>query len=157
MKISPLPKGTQAIVPYLVMHDCAQAIEFYKKVFAAQEVMRMASPDKKQIHHAELQISGCMIYMADECADSKMRSPKNMGGTTMGLTVYCLDADMVFNRAVKNGCKVVKPLENQFWGDRMGTVTDPFGHVWTLMQRIEEVAPEQMAERAKQAMMAGKA
>ena len=144
MKISPLPKGTQAVVPYLVMHDCAQAIEFYKKVFAAQEVMRMDSPDKKQIHHAELQISGCMIYMSDECFDSKMRSPKNMGGTTVGLTVYCLDADMVFNRAVKNGCKVVKPLENQFWGDRMGTIIDPFGHHWSIATHVKDVSPDEM-------------
>lgn len=155
MPISPLPKGTQAVVPYLVMHDCAKALEFYKNVFAAQEMMRMPSPDNKKIMHAEMQIAGCMVYLADECGEMNFRSPKTAGTTTVCLTVYCLDADKVFNRAVKNGCKVVKPMENQFWGDRMGTVTDPFGHMWTLMQRIEELTPQQMMERSKKAM-AGK-
>ena len=157
MPISPLPKGTQAVVPYLIINDCAKAIDFYKKVFAAHEVMRMESPDKKKIMHAELLVAGCMIYMGDECNEMKnFRSPKTMGATSVAMTLYCLDANKVFQRAVKAGCKVVKPMENQFWGDKMGSVADPFGHLWTLMQRVEELTPAQVMERSKMAMMAGK-
>lgn len=156
MNVSPLPEGTtQAVIPYLIVNDAHKAIDFYKKVFAAQEIMRMPSEDKKKILHAELQVAGCLIWLADDCSDMKhMRSPKSVGATTVSMNMYCLDADKVFNRAVKAGCSVAKPLENQFWGDRMGTVIDPFGHMWTLLQRVEEVTPAEMTKRYK--AMAGK-
>lgn len=152
MPIRPLPEGTHAIVPYLIMDNAAKAMDFYKKVFAAEEMMRMPSPDGKKIMHAEMRIAGCMVWMSDECADMGFQSPKTAGTSTVGITMYCLDADKVFNRAVKAGAKAVKPMENQFWGDRMGTLRDPFGHLWTLMQRVEEVPPAEMMERSKKAM-----
>lgn len=152
MKIQPLPKHTQAIVPYLIVNNAAKAIDFYKKVFAAQEMMRMLGPDGKKIMHAELQISGCMVYLADMCQDSTHQPPDKLGTTTVGLTMYCLDIDKVFDRAVKHGCKVTKAVSDMFWGDRMGTLCDPFGHQWTLMQRVEELSPAEVAKRAQKAM-----
>ncbi|MBT9583965.1 VOC family protein [bacterium] len=152
MPIHPLPPRTQAVVPYLVMADCAKAIAFYKKVFAAEEIMRMPGPDGKSIMHAEINIAGCMIYMADEHPDCGQQSPTKLGTTTVGLTLYCLDANKVFERAVKAGAKSSRPMQDMFWGDRMGTVIDPFGHHWTLMQRVEELTPKQVMERSKLAM-----
>ncbi len=150
--INPLPEGAQPLIPYLVMHDCAKAMEFYKKVFMAEEVMRMPSPDGKKIMHAEIRIAGCMVYMSDECAEMNAKSPKGMKHHSIGMTLYCLDATKVFNRCVKGGATVAKKMELQFWGDKMGTVIDPFGHHWTLMQRVEELSPEEMQERGKKAM-----
>lgn len=152
MPINPLPPRTQAVVPYLVMPDCAKAIAFYKKVFAAEEIMRMPGPDGKSIMHAEINIAGCMVYMADEHADCGQKSPAKLGTTTVGLTLYCLDANKVFERAVKAGAKASRPMQDMFWGDRMGTIIDPFGHHWTLMQRVEELTPKQVMERSKLAM-----
>ena len=150
--INPLPEGAQALIPYLTMDNCAKAMEFYKKVFMAEEVMRMPSPDGKKIMHAEMRIAGCMVYMGDECPESGAKSPKGMKHHSVGMTLYCLDADKVFKRCVKHGSTVTKKMELQFWGDKMGTIVDPFGHQWTLMQRVEELSPEQMHERGKKAM-----
>lgn len=153
--INPLPEGTQALIPYLIMHDCAKAMEFYKKVFMAEETMRMPSPDGKKIMHAEMRISGCTVYMGDECPEMGAVSPKGTKNHSVGMTMYCLDADKVFNRCVKSGSTVVKKMELQFWGDKMGTIVDPFGHQWTFMQRVEELTPEQIQQRGRKAM-AGK-
>lgn len=154
MPIQPLPAHTQAVVPYLILDNAARAIEFYKKAFAAEEMMRMPSPDGKKIMHAELRIAGCMIYLADACSEMGFQSPKAAGTTTVGLTIYCLDADKVFGRALKAGASSVKPMADQFWGDRMGTLQDPFGHLWTLMQRVEELSPEEVMRRGQLAMAA---
>ncbi len=150
--INPLPENTQPLIPYMIMHDCAKAMDFYKKVFLAEELMRMPSLDGKKIMHAEMRISGCTVYMADECPEMGAKSPKGMKHHPISMTLYCLDADKVFERCVKHGSKVVKKMELQFWGDRMGTLVDPFGHQWTFMQRVEELSPEQIEERGKKAM-----
>ncbi len=151
MPINPLPEGTQALVPYLIVKNAKKAMDFYKKVFAAEEVMRMPGPDGK-IMHAEMQVAGCRFYLADECNEGHFKAPKK--GSPVGMTLYCLDADKVFSRAKQHGAKVVKPMEDAFWGDRYGTVSDPFGHWWTLMTRKEELTVEQVLERGR-AMMAG--
>jgi PhnB protein len=152
--LNPLPEGTQPLVPYLVIKSCDDAIDFYKKVFLAEEVMRMHGPDGKMIMHAELKLSGCMLYLADEHPKMGYKSPLTLGGSPVGMTLYCLDADKVFNRCVKAGAKVQKPMADAFWGDRMGTVIDPFGHSWTLMQRKEELSMQEIKERGKKAMAA---
>jgi PhnB protein len=154
--INPLPEGTQPLIPYMIMHDCAKAMEFYKKVFMAEEIARMPSPDGKKIMHAEMRISGCMVYMGDESPEMNAKSPKGMKHHSISMTMYCMDADKVFQRCVKHGSTVVRKMELQFWGDKMGTIVDPFGHQWTLMQRVEELTPAQIRERGKKAM-AGKA
>lgn len=154
MPINPLPNGTQALVPYLIVKNANKAIDFYKKVFAAEEVMRMPGPDGKKIMHAELRVAGCMMYLGEECNEGPMKAPKK--GNSVAMTLYCLDADKVFDRAKNHGAKVVKPMQDQFWGDRMGTVTDPFGHMWTLMTRKEELTVEEVMERGRMAMAGAK-
>lgn len=152
--INPLPEGSQPLIPYMVMHDCAKAMDFYKNVFLAEEVMRMPSPDGKKIMHAEMRISGCMVYMGDECPQQGAKSPKGAKHRSVTMTLYCLDAEKVFQRAVDHGAKVVKDMELQFWGDKMGSLIDPFGHQWTLMQRVEELSPEEIQKRGEKAMAA---
>ncbi|MBI3928041.1 MAG: VOC family protein [Armatimonadetes bacterium] len=154
MPVNPLPEGTQPLVPYLIVKDAAKAIDFYKKVFAAEEVARMPCPESKKIMHAELRIAGCMLYLADEQPEAGFKSPRTLGGSPVGMTLYCLDADKVFQRAVSAGAKVLKPMADAFWGDRYGTVTDPFGHQWTVMMRKEELTMEQVMQRSKTAMAA---
>lgn len=152
MKIQPLPEGTQAVIPYLTVENAAKAMEFYKKVFAAEEMMRLPGPDGKGVMHAEMRVAGCTIYLSDLCMQAKKEVAPSM--PAIGLTMYCLDADKVFHRAVKHGAKAVREMTNMFWGDRVGTVVDPFGHHWTLMQRVEVVSPEEMVKRSKQMSMA---
>ena len=154
--MNPLPPNTQPLVPYLILKDTAKAMEFYKKVFMAEEVSKMHGPDGKSVMHAEMHISGCMVYMGDEMPQMGHKSPQTLGGSAVGMTLYCLDADVVFQRAVKAGAKELKPMADMFWGDRMGTVIDPFGHSWTLMQRKEELSEEEIARRGKKAMAAMK-
>ena len=151
--INPVPNGCQPLVPHLCMHDCAKAMDFYKKVFAAEEVMRMPGPNGK-IMHAEMRIAGCMFFLADDSGQGYTRSPQQAKTTTVTMTMYCLDADKVFDRALKAGAKMVHAMHDAFWGDRMGVVNDPFGHQWMLMTRKEELTPAQMMERSKK-MMAG--
>ncbi|MCA9791202.1 MAG: VOC family protein [Candidatus Eremiobacteraeota bacterium] len=152
MPIQPLPEGAQPLIPYLIVNKAAAAIEFYKLVFAADEVMRMAGPDGKSIMHAELRIAGCLIYLADENPEQGHLSPTTVGTTTVGLSLYCLDADKVFNRALDHGAEVVRPMMDAFWGDRYGVVVDPFGHQWSLMTRKEHLSPEEMVQRGNQSM-----
>lgn len=151
MNINPLPEGTQPLVPYLIVKNASKAIDFYKKVFLAEEVMRMPGPDGKKVMHAELRIAGCMLYIADECPEMGFKASHN-GSASIGLTLYCLDADKVFDRAVKHGAKAKKAMEDAFWGDRYGTVIDPFGHMWTVMTRKENLSMEEVMERGKRAM-----
>ena len=152
--MNPLPEGTQPLVAYLVIKNCAKAMDFYKKVFLAEEMTRMLSPDGKMIVHAEMKISGCMLYLADEHPKMGYKSPHTLGGTPVGMTLYCLDAEKVFERCVKAGAKSMKPMADTFWGDRMGTVQDPFGHQWTLMQRVREMSPQEIHEAGIKAMAA---
>ena len=146
--VKPIPEGYHSVTPYLVVDDASAAIDFYKKAFGAEEKFRM--PMGERIGHAELLIGDSHIMLADEFPDMGHLGPKNRGGTTVSLMVYVDDVDSRFRQALDAGAKQVRPLENQFWGDRMGTLEDPFGHVWSLATHVEEVAPDEMERRMAQ-------
>jgi PhnB protein len=145
-RVKPIPEGYHTVTPHLIIKGAAGAIEFYKKVFGATEVMRMAQPDGR-LGHAEIMIGGSKILMADEFPEMGARSPLHYGGTPMSILLYFEDVDAVFNRAVAAGSKVLKPIQDQFYGDRTGTLTDPFGHQWTIATHIEDVTPEEAERR----------
>jgi PhnB protein len=142
--VKAIPDGYHSISPALTCKDAARAIEYYKKAFNAQEIMRMPSPDGK-ISHAELKIGDSIIFLNDEMGPM---SGTNSGTPRMSLFLYVEDADTTFNNAVKAGGKVDMALENQFWGDRYGKLTDPFGHQWGIATHVEDVAPEEIGKRA---------
>ena len=146
----PVPEGYHSLTPALVVHNAAEAIEFYKRAFGARELGRMSAPDGRQIWHAELQIGDSRLMLGDEFPDmGDARSPKTLGGTATSLHIYVEDADAVFQRAVDAGATVSMPLMDAFWGDRYGKVTDPFGHLWGIATRQEEVSEEEMHRRAQ--------
>jgi len=143
----PIPEGYRSVNVILTVDDAAKAIDFYKKAFGATEISRLPMGDK--IGHAELQIGDTRIMLNDEFPDFDNLSPKSRGGTTFGLVVYTPDVDSAFKKAIEAGGTEKMPVENQFWGDRMGTLTDPFGHKWSLATHIEDVPPEQFEARMK--------
>ncbi len=144
----PIPEGYRTLTPYLALDDAAAAIEFYKRAFGATERYRMPGPEGR-IAHAELQIGDSVVMVSDPFPQSSVKSPTALGGTTVGLFVYVEDVDSVFQQAVDAGASVTMPLENTFWGDRYGKVTDPFGHQWGIATRQEEVSEEEMMRRAQ--------
>lgn len=141
------PEGYHTATPYLIIKGAAAAIEFYKSVFGATELMRIPGPDDR-VGHAEIKIGDSTIMLADEFPELCHRGPKSLGGTTVSLMLYVDDADGMFNRAVAAGSEVVKPMMNQFYGDRSGTFYDPWGHGWTVATHVEDVTPEEMQRRA---------
>jgi len=147
MAVKPIPDGFEGVTPYLIIDGAAKAIDFYKKAFGAIELVRMPMGDK--IGHAELKIGGSVVMMADEQPEMGNRSPKAYNGTPVSLMFYVEDVDRAFNQAIAAGAKSLKPLADQFYGDRSGTLTDPFGHVWTIATHKEDVAPEEMDRRMK--------
>jgi PhnB protein len=153
MPEQPIPEGYHAITPYLLIDGAAEAIEFYKRAFGATERGRMDTPDGK-VAHAELEIGDSVLMLGDPSDQASLKPPTQLGGSTVGVFTYVEDVDAVFQQAIDAGAAVVRPLENQFWGDRYGTVRDPFGHEWQLATRIEDVSPEEMEERARAAMAA---
>jgi PhnB protein len=155
MAVKPIPDGYHSITPYLIVQGAAAAIDFYKKVFGATEVFRVPGPGGK-VGHAELQFGDSRIMLADEHPEMGAKAPGSFGGTPVGLMLYVADVDARFNRAVAAGATVNKPLADQFYGDRSGTVTDPFGHQWTIATHTEDVSPEEMDRRMK-AMMTNQA
>jgi PhnB protein len=146
-KVKPIPAGYHTIIPYLSIKGAADAIEFYKKAFGATESMRMAQPDGR-IGHAELQLGDSRVMLADEFPEMDFRSPRSMGGSPVHIHMYVEDVDNVVSRAVAAGAKVVRPVQDQFYGDRSGTVADPYGHVWHVSTHTEDVSPEEMRKRA---------
>ncbi len=146
-KVNPIPEGYHSVTPYLSIKGAAAAIDYYKEVFGATELFRMPAPEGK-IGHAEIKIGNSPIMLADEYPDMEFLSPKTLGGTPIGLMIYVDDVDTMFKNAISAGAKELKPLQNQFHGDRSGTLKDPFGHVWTVATHVEDVAPEEMERRA---------
>jgi PhnB protein len=140
-----IPEGYHSVTPYLVVDDAARAIEFYKKAFGAEEKFRM--PMGGRIGHAEIKIGDSFVMLADEFPDMGHLGPKARGGTTVSLMVYLEDVDSAFRTALDAGATEMRPVENQFWGDRMGTLTDPFGHQWSLATHVEEVSGEELGRR----------
>jgi PhnB protein len=152
--VKPIPESYAAPTPYLIVKGAAAAIDFYKKAFAAREIMRMPGPDGK-IGHADLIIGGGHVMLADESPEMGHRGPQSLGGSPVGLVLYVSDVDNVVKQAAAAGAKVTRPVKDEFYGDRAGTLTDPFGHVWHVMTHIEDVSNEEMEKRA--AAMAGSA
>jgi PhnB protein len=146
-KVNPIPEQYRGATPYLCVGDGAQAMEFYQRAFGATEVMRMAMPDGK-LAHAELRIGEAPIMLADEHPEMNFRSPKSIGGTPVNILVYVQDVDALVRKAEANGAKVLRPPADQFYGDRMATLEDPFGHTWSFATHIEDVSPEEMDRRA---------
>ena len=151
MPVQPIPEGYRSVTPYLVIKGAKDAIEYYRRVFGATERMRMDAPGGT-IGHAELEIGDSLVMLADEFPEMGFRSPKTVGGTPVSLHVYVPNVDEVFGRAVDAGARPLRPVENQFYGDRLGTIEDPFGHVWSIATHVEDVAPEEMKRRSE-AMM----
>jgi PhnB protein len=145
--VKPIPDGYPRVTPYLVVAGAADAIDFYSRVLAAKERMRMDGPDGK-VGHAELQIGDSVIMLADEFPDMQAVGPKTVGGTPVSIHVYVEDVDKTFDQAVKAGAKELQPLENKFYGDRSATFEDPFGHQWTVSTHVEDIPPDEMAKRA---------
>jgi PhnB protein len=150
-KVSPVPAGYHTATPYLVVNDANGAIDFYKKAFGAKEIMRMQGPGGK-IGHAELKIGDSVVMLSDEMPGGRGKSPKSLGGSTASVFLYLENVDSVFKQAVAAGAKTEMELQNQFWGDRFGQLSDPFGHLWGLATHVEDVAPEEMEKRAREAM-----
>jgi PhnB protein len=151
MAVKPIPEGYNTVTPYLAVDDAAEAIEYYKKAFGAKERVRMDAPGGK-IGHAELEIGDSLVMLSDPFPQATTRSPKELGGTTASVFMYCEDVDAVVKQAVDAGATITMEVADQFWGDRFGTVQDPFGHLWSIATHVEDVPPEEMAERAKAAM-----
>jgi PhnB protein len=153
-KVKPIPDGYHSVTPYLCIKGAAKAIEFYKKAFGATEVMRMVQPDGK-IGHAEIQIGDSRIMLADEFPEMDFLSAETIGGSPISIHLYVEDVDAMARNAVAAGAKEVRPVEDQFYGDRSGAFADPFGHKWHLSTHKEELTPEEISKRAA-AAMAGK-
>ena len=149
--VKPVPEGYHTVTPYLVCKGAAAAIDYYKKAFGATELMRMPAPGG-QIGHAEIQIGDSPIMLADEAPQMGHRSPESIGGTPVSIMLYVDDVDTVYRRALGAGGKELQPLKDQFYGDRSGTLRDPFGHVWTVSTHKEDLSPEEIGRRAAEAM-----
>ena len=150
--VKPIPEGYHSLTPYLIIDGAAQALEFYKTAFGATELFRMEHEGK--IGHAEMKIGDSPFMLADEQPQMGFRGPKAIGGTPVSLMIYVDDVDTTFKQALEAGGVEMKPLQDQFYGDRSGTLTDPFGHVWTVATHKEDVSPEEIDKRLK-AMAAG--
>jgi len=146
-KVGPVQKGYHSVTPCLTVNTAAKAIEYYKKVFGAKEVLRMERQDGK-IAHAELKIGDAKIMLADECPEMNTFSPKTSDGAGFALYLYIKDVDAVVKRAVAAGAELIRPVENMFYGDRSGIVEDPFGHKWHIATHVENVSNAQVKKRA---------
>ncbi len=145
-KVKPIPDGYHHVTPYLSIKGAAAAIDFYKKAFGAVEVVRMPQPDGR-VGHAELKFGDSYVMLADEFPEMNVVGPKTLGNTSVGLLLYVEDVDKTVERAVALGAKIIKPPQDQFYGDRSATLEDPFGHKWTVAVHMEDVTPEEMKRR----------
>ena len=143
-KVSPIPAGYHSVTPYLVLDGAAKAIDFYKQAFDATELFRMPMPDGK-VAHAEIKIGNSPVMLAD--ASEEFKGPSSFGGTPVSLMIYVEDVDRVFRQALAQGATQLRPVVDQFYGDRSGTLSDPFGHVWSIATHVEDVSEEEIARR----------
>jgi PhnB protein len=153
MAVSPVPEGYHTVNAYLIVEDAARAIDFYVRAFGAKELYRLPVPGpdgQDRVGHAEIRIGDTNLMLSDEWPDMGYLGPNKRGGPTASFVIYGEDCDAAFAQAVDAGATVDKPVSDQFWGDRMGTVVDPFGHKWTLGTHKEDVAPEELALRMKE-------
>lgn len=154
MAVKPIPDGYHSVTPYLIIHDATAALEFYKKALGAVELMRMPAPGGR-IGHAEIRIGDSPVMLADENPEMNARSPRTLGGSPISLMVYVKDVDAVVAQAVAAGAKLVRPVADQFYGDRTGGIDDPFGFHWYIATHVEDVAPDELERRAAKAMGSG--
>ncbi|AGA26232.1 VOC family protein [Singulisphaera acidiphila] len=154
MSVQPIPKEYTTVTPYLILNDAAKAIAFYLDALGATEAMRLADPSGK-VMHAEIRINGSPIMLADEFPEMGFKSPMTIGGSPVSLHLYVEDVDAFVDRAVKAGATLTRPVANQFYGERSGGFEDPFGHVWHIATRVEDLSPEEMQTRFEAAMKSG--
>jgi PhnB protein len=149
MSVPPIPEGYHSVTPYLMINGAAEAIEFYRRAFGATQLFKMDTPVGK-IGHAEIQIGDSRVMMADDCGEeSSFRNPRSIGSSPVGLHLYVEDVDAVFAQAVSAGATVIKPVQDQFYGDRTAALKDPFGHIWFLATHKEELSPDEIKQRAE--------
>lgn len=148
--VKAIPEGYHSITPFLVVKNCTDAIEFYKKAFDAEERYRMNMPDGK-VGHAELKIGDSVLMLADEFPEMKFLSPKSIGGSPVSMYVYVQDVDAMFNNAVTAGAIVLDGVKDQFWGDRHGRLEDPYGHLWSIATHKKDLSPDEMKRAAEAA------
>jgi len=148
-KVRAVPEGYHAITPILIVTDAAQALDFYRSAFGAEETVRMPGPDGR-VMHAEMRLADSVFMLGEESPEMGARGPKSYGGSPVTLYVYVDDVDSAWDQAVKAGAKEISPLTNMFWGDRTGRLEDPFGHRWSLSQHIEDPTPEEMQKRQEE-------
>ena len=148
MTVKYIPDGYHTATPYLIIKGAAKALDFYKKAFGATELMRMQDSNGK-VGHAEIRIGNSPIMLADEYPDMGYKSPQSLGGSPVSIMLYVENVDKTVERAVAEGAKITKAVQDQFYGDRNGTIHDPFGHVWTISTHVEDVSPEEMQRRAE--------
>lgn len=153
MDVKPIPDGYHTVTPYLSVEDADAAIAYYTKALGAKERVRMNTPDGR-VGHAELEIGDSLVMLADPFPQASTKPPSELGGTTSSVFLYVKDVDAVVQQAAAAGATVTMEVADQFWGDRMGSFTDPYGHSWSVATHVEDVAPEEIAERAKEAMAA---
>jgi PhnB protein len=154
-KVKPIPEGHNSVSPYLIVDGAGRALEFYKRAFNATELFRHTAPDGK-IGHAEVRIGDTVIMLADVHPEVGAHPPGHYGGSPVSLHLYVEDVDKIAQQAVAAGAKVKRPVADQFYGDRMGSLEDPFGHVWHVTTHIEDVSPEELSRRAAKAMQEAK-
>ena len=147
MNVKPIPEGYHSVTPYLIVSGASDAIAFYKKALGAQEVMRLADPGGK-VHHAEIKIGDSRIMLADEHPEIQALSPKTVGGSPVSIHLYVADVDSAVERAVAAGSKLVRPVADQFYGDRVGGIEDPFGYRWFIATRKEDLTMDEIRRRA---------
>ena len=148
MTAKPIPDGYHTATPYLIVKKAAEAIEFYKRAFGATELMRLVAPSGA-VGHAEIKIGNSPIMLADERPDEGFRSPQSLGGSAVSILLYVEDADTSFSQATAAGAQMLRPVKDQFYGDRSGTLQDPFGHVWTIATHTEDLSPSEINRRAE--------
>jgi PhnB protein len=152
-KVNPIPAGYHAVTPYLSIRGAARAIEFYKKAFGAAEVMRMPGPDGK-LGHAEIRIGDSRVMLSDEYPEMAFMGPQTRGGSTVHIHLYVKDVDATTARAVAAGAKLIRPIEDKFYGDRTASIEDPFGHIWHLATHKEDLSMAELRRRAEKAAKA---
>lgn len=153
--VKAIPDGFHAVTPYLSLRNAGEALAFYKRAFGARELMRMEMPGSGKIGHAEMKIGDSIVMMADEFPEMDFLGPKSRGGTSVTLHLYVRDCDRVFETAVAAGARVVRPLKDEFYGDRTGTIEDPFGHIWSVSTHKEELTQAQVRRRMEESMKQG--
>jgi PhnB protein len=151
MAAQPIPEGHPTVAPYLAVESAADAIEFYKKAFGASERVRMEAPGGG-IAHAEVQIGDSVVMLSDPFPQASTKPPKELGGTSASVMLYVEDVDALVKQAVDAGATVLMEVGDQFWGDRFGSIQDPFGHSWGIATHVEDLTPEEIAERGRAAM-----